>query len=99
MSIIHSTFVTEATNPNLSAWQPALSWIGTPIPGQNPYVRFCDYSGLETAFITAHRLIRKHRRGIGENDERRVSLLGLRLPVIDDRDGPGCAFVHGEIHQ
>src|SRR5207247_6581902 len=62
-------------------------------------LRQADYSGLETAFITAHRLLRRNRRGIGENDERRVSLLGLRLPVIDDRDGRGGAFVHGDIHQ
>src|SRR6266581_6948664 len=72
----------------------------TPVSSFSPAcLRVTDYSGLETAFITAHRLLRRNRRGIGENDERRVSLLGLRLPVIDDRDGRGGAFVHGEIHQ
>jgi len=60
---------------------------------------FLYLSGLETAFITAYRLIRKNRRGIGENDDGRVSLLGLRLPVQDDRDVRGRAFVCGEIDQ
>ncbi len=80
--------------------QPRSRFVSLPIfSGRDFALLRVAYSGLETAFITADRLIRKNRRGIGENDDRRVSLLGLRLPVIDDRDGRGGAFVHGEIHQ
>src|SRR5216117_1820775 len=95
LAIEYTNRSTERESTFPQSGKPSLWWRAVKIS----LLREADLSGLETAFITADRLIRKNRRGIGENDDRRVSLLGLRLPVIDDRDGRGGAFVHGEIHQ
>jgi len=95
LAIEYTNRSTERESTFPQSGKPSLWWRAVKIS----LLREADLSGLETAFITAYRLIRKNRRGIGENDDGRVSLLGLRLPVQDDRDVRGRAFVCGEIDQ